>query len=67
MELGIRKMEPREPENGTGVPKNGPSEAGTLVSTLRHTTRPACPGTPGQTLFKYIRSGPEGARGVLEV
>ena len=27
---------------------------------------PACPRSPGGALFKYIRSGPEGARGVVD-
>ena len=31
-----------------------------------HSYRPDSPGSPGETLFKYIRSGPEGARGVSD-
>ena len=52
--IGMWKMVPRCEGH-----KSGP---GTIVPS----TRPASPRTPGGALFKYIRSGPEGARGVSD-
>ena len=55
------------PGSGKWSPKVRNRRKGDSPVTVRPSIRPASPGTPGETLFKYIRSGPEGARGVLEV
>ena len=59
IESGDWKLEPgiRQPEPEIRQPGNGGASCSSLLST--------CPGSPVGPRAKYIRSGPEGARGVL--
>ena len=57
----------RKLENGDWKPPNGTTRTSNRgPGTRRPVAPPACPGSPGETFFKYIRSGPEGARGVSD-
>ena len=66
-ENGDRKLEngDRKLENGGWEPENGDRK---LVSEARRPGREQrSPPVPGGPMGQYIRSGPEGARGVLDV
>ena len=65
----IKKCRKQDPETGKvnlEVRNWSPKIEGMRGPGIRVLYRPDSPGSPGETLFKYIRSGPEGARGVSD-